>query len=292
MRRTLFVFPRDLLPAAWGSASARVATALRARLAKEVVSCGIADDGEAWITTAMADTLAHLGDGGERSAKQIREEVPSLAGRMELAPGKAYAANVPVAPRVLTQLGVEGRIVRGRNGGHWRINRPQWTRTDAWLGEVPTPLDEQAGYAELVRRWLRTFGPGTAADVQWWLGGTKGAVTRALTDLDAVEVSLDGGTTGWLLPDDVEPAAAVDPWVALLPVLDPTVMGWKERDLLPRRPRAAAVRHQRQRRHHRLGRRPDRGLLGPGRRRAWSRSGCSSPCRPGRGAPSWPRRPG
>ncbi|MFC6345526.1 DNA glycosylase AlkZ-like family protein, partial [Nocardioides hankookensis] len=25
MRRTLFVFPRDLLPAAWGSASARVA---------------------------------------------------------------------------------------------------------------------------------------------------------------------------------------------------------------------------------------------------------------------------
>ena len=36
MRRTLFVFPRDLLPAAWGSASARVAGAERARLAKEV----------------------------------------------------------------------------------------------------------------------------------------------------------------------------------------------------------------------------------------------------------------
>ena len=29
MRRTLFVFPRDLLPAAWGSASARVATSER-----------------------------------------------------------------------------------------------------------------------------------------------------------------------------------------------------------------------------------------------------------------------
>ena len=28
MRRTLFVFPRDLLPAAWGSASARVAATL------------------------------------------------------------------------------------------------------------------------------------------------------------------------------------------------------------------------------------------------------------------------
>ena len=30
MRRTLFVFPRDLLPAAWGSASARVAALSRA----------------------------------------------------------------------------------------------------------------------------------------------------------------------------------------------------------------------------------------------------------------------
>lgn len=30
MRRTLFVFPRDLLPATWGSASARVAVTERA----------------------------------------------------------------------------------------------------------------------------------------------------------------------------------------------------------------------------------------------------------------------
>lgn len=47
MRRTLFVFPRDLLPAAWGSASARVAAMLRARLAKDAVAAGLADDGEA-----------------------------------------------------------------------------------------------------------------------------------------------------------------------------------------------------------------------------------------------------
>ena len=43
MRRTLFVFPRDLLPAAWGSASARVAERAGARLAKEVEAAGLAD---------------------------------------------------------------------------------------------------------------------------------------------------------------------------------------------------------------------------------------------------------
>jgi hypothetical protein len=32
-----------------------------------------------------------------------------------------------------------------------------------------------------------------------------------------------------VLPDDVDPVEEVEPWAALLPVLDPTVMGWKER---------------------------------------------------------------
>ena len=107
-----------------------------------------------------------------------------------------------------------------RSGRPWR----------GWLGSPPDAWSEQAGYAELVQRWLARFGPGTEADLAWWLGSTKAAVRRALADLEAVAVSLDGGGTGWLLPDDVEPEAAVAPAAALLPVLDPTTMGWKERD--------------------------------------------------------------
>ena len=98
-----------------------------------------------------------------------------------------------------------------------------------WLAEVAAPATVEEGYAELVRRWLGTFGPGTEADLVWWLGATKGAVRRALADVAAVEVSLDGGGTGWVLPDDLEPVTDPGSWVALLPVLDPTVMGWKER---------------------------------------------------------------
>ena len=229
MRRTLFVFPRDLLPAAWGSASARVAAAQRARLAKEVVAYGIAPDGDAWLATAMAATIERLADGSALSAAELREQVPALAGRFDVAPGKAYGGNIPIAPRVLTQLGLEAGIVRGHNGGGWRTSRPQWTAMRTWLGEVPELAPEAAGYAEIVRRWLRTFGPGTEADLVWWLGATKGAVRRALADVEAVQVSLDGGGTGWVLPDDLEPEADPGPWSALLPVLDPTVMGWKDR---------------------------------------------------------------
>jgi hypothetical protein len=230
MRRTLFVFPRDLLPAAWGSASARVAAALRTRLAKQIEQGGVAADGVAWLTTAEDATVARLADGSELSAQQLREEVPELDGRLDVGKGK-YAANVSVAPRVLTQLGVEGRIVRGRNGGHWRTARPHWTAMATWLdGGVPEPATEREGYAELVRRWLTTFGPGTEADLVWWLGGTKTAVRHALADVAAVEVALEDGRAAYLLPDDLGEEAAAEPWAALLPVLDPTVMGWKERD--------------------------------------------------------------
>ena len=33
-----------------------------------------------------------------------------------------------------------------------------------------------------------------------------------------------------MLPDDLEPTDPVEPWAALLPPLDPTTMGWIERD--------------------------------------------------------------
>lgn len=230
MRRTLFVFPRDLLPAAWGSASARVAATLSTRLAKEVEKGGLADDGAAWLDDARAAVVAVLRDHDPLTAQEIRARVPALEARLDLAPGKSYGVNVPIASRVLSQLGVEGALVRGENAGHWRLSKPRWTLMSDWLGDVPPAAKEDEGYAELVGRWLRSFGPGTEDDLVWWLGATKGAVRAACAALGAVEVSLDGGGTGWVLPDDLDQEDDVEPWAGLLPVLDPTVMGWKQRD--------------------------------------------------------------
>jgi hypothetical protein len=230
MRRTLFVFPRDLLPSAWGSASARVAQQLAPRLVKEVEAAGHADDGLAWLERARAAVVEALADGEALTAQEVRQRVPALEARLDLAPGKKYAANVSIAPRVLTQLGVEGTLVRGDNAGHWRLSKPRWTLMSSWLGDVPPAAKADEGYAELVTRWLGSFGPGTEDDLVWWLGATKGAVRAALAAVGAVEVSLDGGLTGWVLAGDEEPVEPVEPWAALLPVLDPTVMGWKGRD--------------------------------------------------------------
>ena len=228
MRRTLFVFPKDLLPAAWGSASARVAAAEGRRIARAIAAAGIAKDGEQWLDTASRAVLGRLED-GPATVAQLRADVVELAGTVGGDTDKTWDRPTPVAPWVLTHLGLRGVAVRGRNAGHWRLNKPTWARTEDWIGQPPTPLDPAAGYAELVRRWLATFGPGTAADVQWWLGATKAATTLALSDVEAEQVDLDDGTTGWVLPGDVRETEEPGPWAALLPTLDPTTMGWKQR---------------------------------------------------------------
>lgn len=226
MRRTLFTFPRDLLPAAWSSASVRVANTERARMSKDVVKAGLAVDGNDWLDRARSEVLSLLADAPEGlSAVDVRQAVPMIDVKVESSAGEIWSA-----PRVLTHLGATADVMRGTNTGRFPVSRPLWTLTRYWLDDAPVALESADGYREIVRRWLYTFGPGTEDDIVWWLGSTKTVVRAALAELDAVAVTLDGGGTGWLLPNDVAEVADPGPWVALLPVLDPTIMGWKGRD--------------------------------------------------------------
>lgn len=229
MRRTVFAFPRDLFPAVRGSAAARVAAQLAARLAKEVQAGGLGDDGTAWVARACDEVRAAVAVEPLTTA-QLREQIPRLAARIEIAPGKSYGGDFPIAGRVLSVLAADGSVLRGRNAAGWKVSRPYWTSVEHWLGSDPGALDERAGYAEVVRAWLAQFGPGTEDDIVWWLGATRSVVRHALAELDAVQVELDSAVTGWVLPDDVDAAESVQPYAALLPVLDPTTMGWQGRD--------------------------------------------------------------
>jgi hypothetical protein len=230
MRRTLFIVTRDLLPAVAASAGRRVADAERRRLAKEASELE-GQLGTDWIATASAQIVEHLTE-REVSTPDLRSELPHLGGTFTSAPGTKWSAEVSTMSRLLTILTASGDVVRARNAGHWRISKPTYTSMTTWLGEPMTPIEPQAGYADIVRRWLWTFGPGTEADLVWWLGSTKSAVRTALADVDAVPVELAHGTAAWVLPDDfadLESPPQPEPWVALLPTLDPTTMGWRER---------------------------------------------------------------
>jgi hypothetical protein len=229
MRRTLFVFPRETLSYAQAGASNRVADTERRRLIRDVESAGLHRNGERWLSAACAQVLEVLSDGRECTSSELREAIPLLAGLMSYGEGRSWGGQVAVGPRVLTVLSAAGRVVRASNVGGWTTSRPRWASTASWLGTEIPPRPAGEGVAGIVERWLRAFGPGTVTDIKWWLGSTVTAVRRALADLRTVEVDLDG-QPGYCLPDDVDAVEPVEPWAALLPPLDPTTMGWFERD--------------------------------------------------------------
>ncbi len=228
MRRTLWVVPRALLPAVLAGAADRVAEAERRRLIKEVERAGLHDDGEAWLDAARAQTLDVLGT-QELTSSELRDRAPLLDGHMEYGVGRSWGGTAAVAPRVLTVMCAAGQLLRATNDGGWYVSRPRYATAEQWLGHPIEHRSVEDAVDELVGAWLRSFGPGTEDDLVWWLGSTRARVRGALARLGAVEVALDGAT-GFLLPDDLEVVTADEPWVALLPVLDPTTMGWKDRD--------------------------------------------------------------
>jgi hypothetical protein len=229
MRRTLFVFPRETLALARAASGRRLLETERRKLIRDVETAGLHHDGERWLAEAEKEVVAALSDGREATSSELRAEIPLLEGSIAYGEGKTWGGRASVGPRVLTVLSAAGQIVRASNNGAWTTSRPSWTSMHSWLGEDIAACSEADGVAGLVERWLRAFGPGTAADIRWWLGSTVDAVRRALAELGAVEVDLDG-RTGYLLPDDLDTTERVEPWAALLPPLDPTTMGWIERD--------------------------------------------------------------
>jgi hypothetical protein len=227
MRRTLWVFTPPTARLAHSSSTAALAANEWKRLAKMVEDSGISTDGVAWVEAAKVDTLAALTALGEATSRQLGKAVPALNEKLYLAVGKPYAGTQGTHTRVLLNLGFDGAIVRGRPSGSWINSEYSWAPMDQWMPGGIDGLHVDEAAAGLARCYLDRFGPARTSDVQWWMGWTGGQTKKALTAIEAVEVDLDEGT-GWVLPDDVDDGDD-SPWVAFLPGLDPTAMGWKER---------------------------------------------------------------
>jgi len=228
MRRTVFVVPVERAATVHAACTQPIAERERALLIRMLEGAGITRSGARWLRDVERSTMRALQARGEATAAELAQDEPRLRKQIRMAVGKRYEGSVGVSTRVLFLLAADGRAVRGRPRGSWTSTQYRWSPIDAWLPGGMPELSKVEARADLAREWLRAFGPATFADLRWWMGLAVAGVKAALAAIGAVEVDLDG-VPGVALPDDLEPTPSPGPWVALLPALDTTTMGWSER---------------------------------------------------------------
>lgn len=227
MRRTLFVVEPPVAPLVHRACTDKIAAAEHRRLVKMLADADVGGaDPERYVERVKRKVLDALSDRGEALGRELAADVEELQTKLVLNPGKPYGGEFGLTTQVLSRMAMDGTIVRTRPTGTWLSGQFRYAPMPPQLRGDELSLEEAA--AGLLQRYLGRFGPATLADCRWWTGWTLGQTRKALADVGAVEVDLDEGT-GYVLADDLDDTAPADPWVALLPTLDSTVMGWVER---------------------------------------------------------------
>jgi hypothetical protein len=214
MRGTVFIVRRDLLPA--------VATATR----RQVVKYAREYARYRGVTQDVVDRWA------PRILELAREQPLTTAGYRE------RLGNVDLDVATLVNLmATEGLLVRGKPPGGWLDRRWTYAATEDVLPELRLDsMSEEDADADVTRAYVRAFGPATLGDASWWTGLGVRRVGRAIEALgdEIEEVHLAGRDDDYLMHTaDVDELGAATlterPSIALLPSLDPLIMGFTDR---------------------------------------------------------------
>ncbi|MGI8412637.1 MAG: winged helix DNA-binding domain-containing protein [Solirubrobacteraceae bacterium] len=234
MRRTLFVFAREDIPAVQAAVSTPLATTLRRRLISRLQRNGsepvIDGDVGQWLVGLEDRVERALARRGTATGAQLADDEPAL--RTRILPRAPSDRPQNVTTSLLTLMSADGRLVRGTPTGPWTSRHHRWEPISRWWPQGLPSIDTADAQHDLAHRWLARFGPATIEDLQWWTGWNKTTTRRALERLAIEEVDLQGHVGIDLASSAGEYAdqAANDPTATLLPALDPTPMGWKNRD--------------------------------------------------------------
>ncbi len=232
IRRTVFVLPLDVVPLAHGAVNEGLVATLRKNLVGWIAASPDTEEpADRFLDDVERAVVSTLAEQGAMTGTALADALPALRLRFEPAPGKSYSRPMRITSKVLEILAAEGRIARGRpTGADYTSGAWTWEAVDGRLPDGIEVMRADDALQGLVERYLSTFAPSTVTDVAWWAGVPKRRVRSALGAIGATEVILDGlDEPGFVLPDDELEADVSEGVVALLPGLDSTVMGWKQR---------------------------------------------------------------
>jgi hypothetical protein len=210
MRGSAYIEPAEALPSIFA------ATREEKAMARIVKAAGI---DEAEYERLAKRVEAELRGGDPATVAELRERLGD-------------------APRALNYvvalMGRTGRLARATVRGGWKSDVYAYALWEDWVGEPLAEVDPDVAHADLARRYLRAYGPATAADLRWWAGwnatATKGALAALGDEAERVEV---GGVEMLVLAGEAEALSDTQPdagrGTRLLPVWDSWFMGYRDR---------------------------------------------------------------
>jgi hypothetical protein len=201
---------------------------------------------------ALYDTLSTSGMSRLRSEGIDEAELSRLADRLRTAdfsiqkaekhivellyPGKERRPSDDVLRTLLRKLCDIGVLVRTTSKG-WKGNQFQYALTKHWLEGIELNLDNvEAAKLEVVRRYLRAYGPARFEDIVWWTGLPAADVRTLIEQLgrEVVRFLVDGLGEGLLTLREVADSTrkggvAVPDRILFLPLWDAYPLGWRDR---------------------------------------------------------------
>jgi len=178
---------------------------------RRLATDGVSADSAAKAVDVMVGALA---DEGPLKREDLRARVRRAGLEAE---GRALV-------HLLFHASYEGHIVRGPIVGRQHL----FIRTEDWLGRQRKPPGRELALAELARRYLKGFGPATAADLAYWAGLP---LRDARIGLDRIAGEL-AHHDGDLLDLKRRPPAPDRLPAKLLPLWDDTLVGHRDKSWL------------------------------------------------------------
>jgi pyruvate/2-oxoacid:ferredoxin oxidoreductase alpha subunit len=139
---------------------------------------------------------------------------------------------------LVSLMAAESLVLRNRPIGSWQDRQWTYLPFEQALPDVKLDsMDEAGGDISLLRAYVRAFGPATHRDAGWWSGMGTRRVDRALETLgdEIIQIRLEAAEESYLMHaadvDELSSATMIEqPQIALLPLMDPLVMGYAHKD--------------------------------------------------------------
>ncbi len=216
VRSTLYILPKDMIPETFAATRKMVGSSSES-YAKQF---GITREKYEKISRKIVNVVHGRG----LTTKEITKEL-----------GKE--SNISLIVNLMCD---QGLLIRGIPKAGWKSNVHTYYPFNEFFPDVDlNEFDEAGARKSIIKKYLASFAPAFENDIAWWTGFPKGEVRKVLEELKSSIIRIeipDSDGTYIMLCSDKKPLESTEPSkkknVNLLPVLDPYIMGYKERERL------------------------------------------------------------